>query len=102
MSGCGLIFMLTTAILWTNARATSCHSHPAQDDLERTKPREGRLHQVEPDKGGKPQPIRAVKMGQQQADEDETARESANNHFHKISGAQAANLFICQNLHIDI
>jgi hypothetical protein len=54
----------------------------AQDDLQGTESCEGRLEQVEPDERGEPKPVRAVVMGEDQAEEDEAAGEAANDHFH--------------------
>ena len=64
------------------AAVTGPHAHSLQDDFQRAEPRKRGLEQVKTDKRREPQPIRAVIMGQQQADEYETPRESANNHFH--------------------
>ena len=43
---------------------------------------EGRLKEIESHKRCDPEPVGAVIMRQQQADEDETAGESADDHFH--------------------
>ena len=55
-----------------------------QDHLQRAEVGERRLQEVEPDKGGEPQPIEAVEVGQQKADQDEDARKSPEDHFHNI------------------
>lgn len=59
-----------------------------QHNLQRTKARQRGLQQVEPDESREPKPIRAVKMGQQQARKDECAGEQADVTFqwHKGSG----------------
>ena len=59
------------------------HSHLLQDHLQWAEVGERRLQEVEPDKGGEPQPIEAVEVSQQKADQDEHARKSPEDHFHK-------------------
>jgi hypothetical protein len=53
-----------------------------QDDLQGTKAGEGRLQEIEPDKGGEPEPVGAVKMSQQKAEEDERAGKPTDERFH--------------------
>jgi hypothetical protein len=71
-------------------RATGClrfaHAEFLQDDLQRTKARERRLEKIEPDKGRKPKPVRAVQMGEQEARENEGAGEHSDAAFecHKV------------------
>lgn len=46
---------------------------------------EGRLQEIEPHKGGEPKPVPAVKVREQEAEENKTPGESPNDHFHKKS-----------------
>lgn len=61
------------------------NSQPSQDHLERTKPGEGGLQQIESDEPCKPKPIGVVIMRQDQAYQDEASGKSANDHFHRFS-----------------
>ena len=68
----------------TRGARTLADSDFPQDHLQRAEVGEGRLQEVEPDKGGEPQPIGAVEVSQQKADQDEDARKSPEDHFHNI------------------
>jgi hypothetical protein len=61
----------------------SAHAQLAQDDFQRAEIGERGLQQIESDERGKPKPISTVIVCQHQADEDEDASKSADDHFHK-------------------
>src|SRR6266568_7649602 len=60
----------------TRGARTLADSDFPQDHLQRAEVSERRLQEVEPDESGEPQPIEAVEVSQQKADEDEDARKS--------------------------
>ena len=55
----------------------AANAHFPQRHFQRAEIRERRLQQVEADKRGEPEPVRAVIMREQQAGEDERAGEPA-------------------------
>src|SRR5581483_3871361 len=61
----------------------SAHSQFTQNDLQGAEIGEGGLQQIESNESGEPKPIGTVVVGQRQAEEDEGAGKSANDHFHK-------------------
>ena len=67
-----------------DGRAATPDPHLSENHLERTESGERRLNKIESNEGSKPKPVRAVIVGQDQANEDETSRESANDHFHNV------------------
>jgi hypothetical protein len=71
-----------TVRLFFGTNARTADAEPIQNHLQRTEVGERRLQQVEPDKRGEPEPVRAMVMGEQQADEDECSGEPADNHVH--------------------
>jgi len=64
--------------------ARSTHSRFSQYHFQWAEVRERGLQQVESDESSEPEPILAVIMGQQETDENKTARESPDDHFHRL------------------
>jgi hypothetical protein len=75
------------SVLLGRATTAGILTHAAflQDDFQRAEVCERGLQQVEPDKGGEPEPVWAVVVREDEAQEDEGASKPANDqvHFHK-------------------
>src|SRR5665647_1848787 len=73
-----------TAGLFFIATTRAANAHFLQHHFQRAEIRERRLQQVEADKRGDPEPVRAVVMREQQAGQNEYAGEPADEqvHFH--------------------
>src|SRR5438552_3507249 len=63
----GFISFASTGLRRATTPFLPAHTDPAEDHLQRAEVGEGRLQEVEPYKRGKPEPVRAVVMREQEA-----------------------------------